>query len=56
MISNFFLQVFGCDGVKSMVRNQLFGKESPEPAYTGVTCFMGAAKIPRPVTGICFPR
>ncbi len=24
-------------------------------SYTGITCFMGAAAIPRPVSGICFP-
>ena len=25
------------------------------PAYTGVTCLMGCANVPRPVRGICFP-
>ncbi|KAL7426762.1 hypothetical protein ACHAXH_001177 [Discostella pseudostelligera] len=32
-------------------------KEEEEyvPAYTGVTCLMGCANVPRPVRGICFP-
>lgn len=48
--------VFGCDGAKSAVRGSLFGTNSDmEPAYTGITCLMGAASIPRSKPGICFP-
>ena len=45
--------VFGADGLKSKVRDAVVGKLSAE--FTGVTCLMGAAKVPRPVRGICFP-
>ncbi|KAJ3336656.1 hypothetical protein HDU93_002387 [Gonapodya sp. JEL0774] len=48
--SNF---VFGCDGAKSRVRDALFGPL--EPIYSGITCLMGVANIPRPKRGICFP-
>jgi len=60
--------VFGCDGLKSVTRSHLFGKEFPDPPYTGnvvfyikhnhvlgLTILMGAADIPRPKPGICFP-
>ncbi|KXS19413.1 FAD/NAD(P)-binding domain-containing protein [Gonapodya prolifera JEL478] len=45
--------VFGCDGAKSRVRDSLFGPL--DPVYSGITCLMGAANIPRPKRGICFP-
>ena len=45
--------VFGCDGVKSVLRSSLF--PATEPSYTGITCLMGAAPIPRAMRGICFP-
>ena len=45
--------VIGADGVKSQVREAVVGKLSAE--FTGVTCLMGAAKVPRPVRGISFP-
>ena len=45
--------VFGADGVKSRVRASMFGET--EVDYTGVTCLMGAAPLPRPIRGICFP-
>lgn len=58
--------VFGCDGVKSKVREYVVMGPQPsqqkdnhmhmvEPQYTGVTCLMGASDIPRPMRGICFP-
>ncbi|KAI8906950.1 hypothetical protein EDD86DRAFT_210160 [Gorgonomyces haynaldii] len=48
--------VFGCDGLKSALRNALFGKDQ-EPKYTGITCLMGAAPIAKQskIEGICFP-
>ena len=49
--------VFGCDGVKSVVRAALLGR-GPEvdPAYTGVTVLMGAADVPAARgRGISFP-
>ncbi|KAJ3196721.1 hypothetical protein HK101_007953 [Irineochytrium annulatum] len=45
--------VFGCDGVRSVLRGALFPQT--EPSYTGVTCLMGAAQIPRHLEGISFP-
>ena len=45
--------VIGADGVKSKVREAVVGKMAAE--FTGVTCLMGAAKVARPVRGICFP-
>ncbi|KAJ1563737.1 hypothetical protein HK405_000961 [Cladochytrium tenue] len=45
--------VFGCDGVKSVLRSSLF--PASEPEYTGVTVLMGVADIPREKRGICFP-
>ena len=45
--------VFGADGVKSMVRESIFGRVDPE--YTGITCLMGASPLPRGKRGICFP-
>ena len=45
--------VFGADGLKSKVREAVVGELAAE--FTGVTCLMGAAKVPRPVRGICFP-
>ncbi|KAJ1559104.1 hypothetical protein HK405_011991 [Cladochytrium tenue] len=45
--------VFGCDGVKSVLRGSLF--PASEPEYTGVTVLMGVADIPREKRGICFP-
>lgn len=45
--------VFGADGLKSKVREAVVGPLAAE--FTGVTCLMGAAKVPRPVRGICFP-
>jgi len=48
--------VFGCDGLKSRVRaSPVFGGDKLEPEYTGLTVLMGAAAIPRPCRGICFP-
>jgi len=48
--------LFGCDGLRSMVRASVFGSSTTtEPKYTGVTCFMGAAALPRREPGICFP-
>ncbi|KAI9366858.1 hypothetical protein DFJ73DRAFT_5962 [Zopfochytrium polystomum] len=45
--------VFGCDGARSVLRGSLF--PATEPEYTGVTCLMGAADVPRSLRGICFP-
>ena len=45
--------VIGADGVKSKVREAVVGDLKAE--FTGVTCLMGAAKVPRPHRGICFP-
>ena len=45
--------VIGADGLKSKVRNAVVGELAAD--FTGVTCLMGAAKVPRPVRGICFP-
>jgi salicylate hydroxylase len=45
--------VYGADGVKSRVRENMFG--AVDVAYTGITCLMGASPIPRPFRGICFP-
>jgi 2-polyprenyl-6-methoxyphenol hydroxylase-like FAD-dependent oxidoreductase len=45
--------VFGADGIKSKVREAVVGDLKAE--FTGVTCLMGAAKMARPVRGICFP-
>ena len=62
--------VIGADGINSRVRkyvtnpktatvDQSANNEEEEedyvPAYTGVTCLMGCANVPRPVRGICFP-
>jgi len=48
--------VFGADGVKSKCREAVHGPNSALAAeFTGVTCLMGAAKVARPVRGICFP-
>ena len=47
--------LFGCDGVKSRVRDFVVGSGAEEPEYTGVTCLMGSAPIPSPSRGICFP-
>uniref|UniRef100_A0A7S2MSZ9 FAD-binding domain-containing protein n=1 Tax=Helicotheca tamesis TaxID=374047 RepID=A0A7S2MSZ9_9STRA len=46
--------VFGADGVKSKIRESIVGT-SKDPEYTGVSCLMGVAEMPRPVRGICFP-
>jgi salicylate hydroxylase len=48
--------LFGCDGVKSVIRNALFGQEV-DPKYTGITCLMGSAPIAKqsPINGISFP-
>ncbi len=45
--------VFGADGLKSRAREAVVGALAAE--FTGVTCLMGAAKVARPVRGICFP-
>lgn len=45
--------VIGADGLKSKVREAVVGPLSAE--FTGVTCLMGAAKVPSKVRGICFP-
>ncbi|KAL9185954.1 hypothetical protein ACHAXT_003731, partial [Thalassiosira profunda] len=50
----------GADGINSKVRNYVTDPSSQSdsaeyvPAYTGVTCLMGCANVPR-VRGICFP-
>jgi salicylate hydroxylase len=36
--------LFGCDGVNSVIRGCLFGKESI-PTYTGITCLMGSGNF-----------
>ena len=46
--------VFGADGLKSRARRAVAGADLPA-AFTGVTCLMGSAPVPRPVRGICFP-
>ncbi|KAI8805199.1 hypothetical protein BJ742DRAFT_775377 [Cladochytrium replicatum] len=46
--------VFGCDGVKSVMRTSLFGATS-DPAYTGMVCLMGVASFKHAKDGICFP-
>jgi salicylate hydroxylase len=45
--------VFGCDGARSVTRQQLFGAAQTEPEYTGYAILMGASPLPRP-PGICF--
>lgn len=45
--------LFGADGIRSKVRECLFGET--DVGYTGITCLMGAADLPRPFRGICFP-
>lgn len=45
--------IFGADGLKSKVRHAVVGELAAE--FTGVTCLMGTAPIPRPVRGISFP-
>ena len=54
----------GADGVNSKVRNYVIANSSTSsnelnedwvPEYTGTTCLMGCANVPRPVRGICFP-
>jgi len=51
--------LIGADGVNSKVRNYVTNPQSTiteeyVPAYTGVTCLMGIANVPR-IRGICFP-
>lgn len=56
--------LIGADGLNSKVRNyvtnpttqqsQTETQEEYVPAYTGVTCLMGCANVPR-IRGICFP-
>ncbi|KAL7490259.1 hypothetical protein ACHAW6_016004 [Cyclotella cf. meneghiniana] len=56
--------VIGADGINSKVRNYVVNPSNdPEasqkieeyvPEYTGVTCLMGCASVPR-MRGICFP-
>jgi salicylate hydroxylase len=56
--------VIGADGIHSKVRNYIANPdkdieaakliEEYEPEYTGVTCLMGCANVPR-LRGICFP-
>mmetsp|Transcript_6584 Transcript_6584/g.14587 ORF Transcript_6584/g.14587 Transcript_6584/m.14587 type:complete len:909 (+) Transcript_6584:87-2813(+) len=56
--------LIGADGVNSKVRNYVTNpaddaakrqkQEQYSPEYTGVTCLMGCANVPR-VRGICFP-
>lgn len=56
--------LIGADGLNSKVRNYVTdpagqpqterGQEEYVPAYTGVTCLMGCANVPR-IRGICFP-
>jgi len=49
----------GADGINSKVRNYVTNplrSDEPDfvPEYTGVTCLMGCASVPR-IRGICFP-
>ena len=46
--------LFGADGSRSQVREEVAGKTS-KLKYTGVTCLMGTADLPRESRGICFP-
>lgn len=46
--------LFGADGSRSKVREEVAGKTS-KLKYTGVTCLMGTADLPRESRGICFP-
>ena len=51
--------LIGADGINSKVRNYVTNplrSDVPDfvPEYTGVTCLMGCASVPR-VRGICFP-
>lgn len=56
--------LLGADGVNSKVRNYVVNPTADEekqksleefmPEYTGVTCLMGCANVPR-IRGICFP-
>mmetsp|Transcript_35893 Transcript_35893/g.75520 ORF Transcript_35893/g.75520 Transcript_35893/m.75520 type:complete len:677 (-) Transcript_35893:225-2255(-) len=56
--------LIGADGLNSKVRNYVTNPTSQQPqteiqeeyvpAYTGVTCLMGCANVPR-IRGICFP-
>jgi len=46
--------VFGADGVKSKARDAVILPPT-HLEYTGVTCLMGSAPIPRAERGICFP-
>jgi 2-polyprenyl-6-methoxyphenol hydroxylase-like FAD-dependent oxidoreductase len=46
--------LFGADGSRSQVREEVAGKTS-KLRYTGVTCLMGTADLPRESRGICFP-
>ena len=45
--------LFGADGQRSKAREAVVGSLAAE--FTGVTCLMGAAKVARPIRGICFP-
>mmetsp|Transcript_2882 Transcript_2882/g.5238 ORF Transcript_2882/g.5238 Transcript_2882/m.5238 type:complete len:448 (-) Transcript_2882:2308-3651(-) len=45
--------LFGADGNKSTIR-KIVGPSS-KLEYTGVTCLMGIAKLPRPSQGVCYP-
>ena len=45
--------VFGADGLRSKTREAVVGSLAAE--FMGVTCLMGAAKVARPIRGICFP-
>jgi len=54
--------LIGADGINSKVRNYVTNPNTAQPqeelytaAYTGTTCLMGCANVPRPVRGICFP-
>ncbi|KAL7535142.1 hypothetical protein ACHAXR_006300 [Thalassiosira sp. AJA248-18] len=51
--------LIGADGLNSKVRNYVTNPQNEPseeyvPAYTGVTCLMGCANVPR-IRGICFP-
>jgi 2-polyprenyl-6-methoxyphenol hydroxylase-like FAD-dependent oxidoreductase len=46
--------LFAADGSRSQVREEVAGKIS-KLKYTGVTCLMGTADLPRESRGICFP-
>ena len=53
--------LIGADGINSKVRDYVTDPRAEkkedkfDPEYTGVTCLMGCANVPRPMRGICFP-